>query len=206
MDIENDAPAQPKVIIPAGRQVEKKTMCANCIHYETGNRVADDWFGDPNTQGDLAQARGLIDLFGIRLEQEWEDNAGLAVARAVGRGLSQEAAILELEKRRLLEAQKRAGKGDIRMQDKRIMAFRERCVGIVAGKYGRCTGKGFTLTLKDHEGQEAPLGKSIIFSAFHCRHWSGATGWSVAHNGEALDPLPAEMVARADEKATPSAR
>ena len=79
------------------------------------------------------------------------------------------------------------------MADERYAIIAMTDADIASGKIGTCRGAG-------EDGNGNSLRGFRVFSGYHCHNWSGREGWSIAHEGRPLDPLPGELVERAEDR------
>jgi hypothetical protein len=187
---ENSKEMSKQIIFP-DRLITKSTMCANCVHFDADStRILEEW--QPVKEELERGVRKAIVATGLEMEGFERGDVALKVAHLAARGISTEDAIQLIEQEQRMEAYRRAGdepwKADVRYK---LVAFTER--DIKSGKVGRCRGGGL-------DKDDKPVG-FLVFSAHHCRKWTGRTGHSLAHEGRPLDPLPAELHDIADSKA-----
>lgn len=183
--------AGDRLIIFKEQVVEKSTMCANCVHFDADKtKVMEEW--KPVQANEIARIKRAIATSGIQFPGWDRADIGLKVAELTRTGMDVPAAVTTIEQQLLHAAVAQVGSiENLYLADERyaIVAATEK--GINDGKMGRCRGKGV-----DSKGD--PVG-FLVFSGYHCHEWSGREGWSIAHDGRPLDPLPAELVARAEE-------
>ena len=200
------------LIVPQDRIVEKKTHCANCIHWITGKDAFDRWWYDPGVAAqreiDLAAIRGQpLQIGGFH-----EGFAALELGNKIGSGYTQQQAMDELQQRKLAAAIREGGPLaaiDPVWADNRMAGYRKMHAMMHKNEVGSCTGPGVGIKY-DNDGKavgEVPIGgkpSAVVYAAYHCHHWTGREGWSLAHDPDRkLDPLPAELVEIAEGKAKP---
>ena len=193
-------PASDHLIVPQERIVEKKTHCGNCVHFVSGPDEFARWVKDFKVQSEITAIRLQIKAGGLILQEFNEGDAALKVAKMVGRGMTQGQAIAELQiERTKLARQQLPAYLDIDWADIRLKDWRKTAELIARGVVGFCNGKGV-----DNAGTEIEF-PNAVYSAYHCHKWTGATGWSLAHDADRkLDKLPAEIVRDVND-ATPAA-
>ncbi len=194
------SPAQDRLIVPSERIIEKKTHCGNCIHFTSGPGEFNRWVKDFKVQSAITAIRFEIKRTGLVLQEFDEGDAALKVAKMVGKGMTQDQAIAELQIERTKLARQMLPKFlDIDWADMRLKDWRKTAELIARGVVGFCNNKGV-----DNAGTEIEF-PNAIYSAYHCHKWTGATGWSLAHDADRkLDKLPAEIVRDVND-ATPAA-
>jgi hypothetical protein len=196
-DLDPDSPAPDIFIVPPGRSQEKKTHCGNCIYFTCGDECYARWVEEPAVKAHVERIKMLIKFTGLRLPEFDDGKAALWVAKMMGKGYTQEHAMLQLEIEKIEAAKKMVAPLDPVWADMRLKDVLAVVRGLSTHQMGFCTGKG-----TNNDGAEIPNG-SPLYAAFHCPKWSGAVGWSLAHDPDRkLDPLPAELTAIADSKAT----
>jgi len=177
-------------VIPDDRVVVKSTTCANCKHFDAASQeVLREWRMRRDDKIDAIK----LSPGGMQLDIFASTEATRIIAHLLGKGMSIEAANVELEKMVLIKIHELVGPGgDMWAFDRRVKEVTKYDSDFESGKIGACSGGGV-----DKDGD--PL--HFVYSAYHCHKWNGREGWSVAHGTNQLDPLPAELTAIADAKA-----
>lgn len=186
--------AGDKLIIFDSQKVEKSTMCANCVSFDAdATKNLEEW--RPIQANEIKRIKAAIKATGIQFPGFADADVGLKVAELTRGGKMDVAtAIMTIEQQILHAAVAQVGSVEnLYLADERyaIVAMTEHDIG--TGKLGRCRGGGV-------DKHDKPVG-FLVFSGYHCHKWNGRTGWSVAHDGRPLDPLPAELMERAEDRA-----
>jgi len=199
----NDDLAGDRMIVPADRVIEKRTMCANCLHFDAGSHVLLAWRSDPNTVAKIEHVMSQVRFTGIKFSGFDGGRDALYLDNLVRSGLSREDALVTLERAKLEAAQRKMGPMvDPAWADYRLKDYYETMRALAEGKLGVCKGGGIAGEPNELGEEYELLPLQPVFSAYHCRKWSGREGWTVAHGPDrTLDPLPAELQEMADAKA-----
>lgn len=183
-----------QMIVLKEQIVTKRTMCANCIHFDADStKLLEEW--RPLKEADEQRVLSAVRFAGLELDGFSRGDVGLQVAQATRTGMSVEEAIRHVEQKQLQQAHEQVGEGEeLWKADVRYKTIRATEEGIKSGKIGKCRGPGV-------DRDDNPIGDRLLFSAYHCHQWSARAGASLAHDGQPLDPLPAELIERATDKA-----
>jgi hypothetical protein len=185
--------AGDKMLVFPSQMVEKSTHCANCTAFDgDSTKNMEEW--RPLKEMEIARIKAAIEASGIQFPGWDRADIGLKVAELTRTGMDVPAAIKTIEQQLLHAAVAQVGSiENLYMADERyaIVAATEKAIN--EGKMGRCRGNGV-------DGKGNPVG-FLVFSGYHCHKWNGREGWSVAHEGRPLDPLPGELMERADDAA-----
>ncbi len=183
------------LLIMKEQVVEKSTMCANCVHFDgDATKNLEEW--RPAKEAMIQRIKDAIKLFGVQLPGFRDFDAGQVVAEMTRDGkMDVPTAIKTIEQQVLAKALAIVGSADkLYMADERYAIIAATDRDIASGKIGKCTGDGV-------DGNNNSLRGFRVFSGYHCHNWSGRAGWSIAHDGRPLDPLPGELMERAEDKA-----